>query len=805
MEHDRLITISTAGSRTATFWRSETLMWGDFVKKLATPSRGSETFGDYTALPKSKQDELKDCGGFVGGALQNGRRKPQYLIGRDVIALDLDNIPAGGTQDVLARFEALGVGYVTYSTRKHCEAAPRLRLLCCLDRSVDGEQYEAISLKLAEIMGMQYCDPSTFECTRLMYWPSCCSDGAFVFQSKDAPMLGADMTLALYADWRDRTQWPQRPGNPTNYAKAAAKQGDPLTKPGVVGAFNRTYTITEAMDRFIPGVYEPCGLLEGDRFTFTGGSTAGGAVLYDDDKFLYSHHATDPCGGRLVNAYDMVRLHHFGAEDDAAAPLTPVNRLPSSLSMAKLAAANEAVARLMRQERYSEATEMFSAVPIEAGAVADPSAWAAQLKCNPITGKPDSTYNNVLLMLEGDSVLADRMRYNEFADCPSGLAPLPWSPRTNQKGYFVWTDDDDAGLYLYIERLLGIKSPDTVSTALRLCMRTHAFNPVTEYLDALVWDGAPRLDSYFIDFIGAEDCNFVRTVTRKILVAAVKRAYQPGSKFDEMLVLKGPQGGYKSTAVGYLGGAWYSDSVISFEGKDGAELVQGCWIIEVPEMHALRKSDMNVVKSFLSRRDDKYREAYGKRVTPHPRRCVIFGTTNDDEYLHDPTGNRRFWPIVCELNRATKSIVDELDEDYINQVWAEAAAWYALGEPTFLSKELAQEAEQRREAHLIRDPMQGQIEMFLNKPIPVGWYDMTLDQHLAYWGGTLKGVGTCVPRDRVCAAEIIKECFRDTRATVDLRDATRVNAILDRIGGWKRVGASRFGDFYGRQRGFRRE
>lgn len=161
---------------------------------------------------------------------------------------------------------------------------------------------------MAVCIGIEFADPTTFEATRLMYWPSCCKDSEYVFTFGDKQMLYADGLLNVmnekYGDWRDVSKWPQVPGADNAYKKLAMKQSDPLSKAGVVGAFCRTYDIYGAMDTYLDGIYAPVDDSRG-RYTYLGGSTTGGAVVYDNGMFLYSHHSTDPCCGRLVNAFDL--------------------------------------------------------------------------------------------------------------------------------------------------------------------------------------------------------------------------------------------------------------------------------------------------------------------------------------------------------------------------------------------------------------------------------------------------------------------------------------------------------------------
>jgi hypothetical protein len=296
--NDRQIIISAAGSRKATFWPQQKLYWSELVERLKTPARGTETLAEYLSYPKSKQDELKDVGGFVAGILKENRRKASNVVTRDIITLDLGNIPPGGTQEVLRRIEGLGCSYAVYSTRKHEESKPRLRVLVPLNRTASADEYEPIARKLAQIIGIELCDPTTFEASKLMYWPSCSIDSSYVYAYGDKPVLDAHGMLSMYKDWRNVLEWPQVPGAQQTNVKQAAKQGNPIEKNGVVRAFGRTYDIYRAMEVFLPGVYIPCEEGAG-RFTYSGGSTTGGAVVYENGSFLYSHHSTDSAGGKL--------------------------------------------------------------------------------------------------------------------------------------------------------------------------------------------------------------------------------------------------------------------------------------------------------------------------------------------------------------------------------------------------------------------------------------------------------------------------------------------------------------------------
>lgn len=651
MVYDRKITITVGNNRKSVNWQPQVLMLSEFYEKLRIPSRSTETMQEYLSLKKSEQDDRKDIGGFVAGSLSGLRRKAGAVTGRDAITLDFDNIPPGGTNEILKRVEGLGCGYCIYSTRKHAPANPRLRIILPFDRTATADEYEPTARYMAACIGLEYADPTTFESTRLMYWPSCCSDSEYVYVFGDKPMLSVDGLLEAISqksgDWRDVSKWPQVPGTDNAFKKLATKQSDPLSKSGIVGAFCRTYDIYGAMDTFLEGIYAPVDTSAG-RYTYLGGSTTGGAVIYDNGLFLYSHHSTDPCSGKLVNAFDLVRLHKFGDRDDEADPKTPPNRLPSYQAMCELAVNDTKVSRLMAKERAEEAVSDFTGLTSKEADLD----WANELELNKQTGAIKATIDNIWLILENDPSIKGKFALNEFAGRGEVLGELPWCNFEKRR---AWSDNDNQGLYWYFEKVYGITGNSKIDGALSLHSERHKFNDVKNYLASLNWDGVPRLDTLFIDYLGAEDKPYIRTVTRKAFTAAVARAMQPGCKYDTMLILAGPQGIGKSTLLDKMSRGWFNDSIRTFEGKEASELIQGVWLVEIGELDAFRRTDVARIKQFLSLRTDRFRAAYGRHVKDIPRCCVFFGTTNTNEFLRDRTGNRRFWRWTQELPRAIKT------------------------------------------------------------------------------------------------------------------------------------------------------
>ena len=631
-----------------------------------------------------------------------------------------------------------------------------------------------------------------------MYWPSCCADSQYVHAVFDGAFCSLDGILAAYGDWKDISQWPQVPGEDSAARRRLARQEDPTAKRGVIGAFCRTYSVTQAMERFIPGMYEETDIP--GRYTYTGGSTAGGAIVYDGDRFLYSHHATDPCSGLLVNAFDLVRLHKYGDLDGDAKDGTPVSKLPSFVAMSRLALEDRQVSDLMSKENLERAQKAFQSPEAASESHQDYDlSWLSQLTKDG-TGKYEKTINNAVIVLENDPLLKGRIVTDEFANCGMVLGRMPWDQREEKRR---WKDVDDAGFYRYVEVFYGLTGRDKLDNALMIVSAQNRINDVKQYLQGLKWDGTKRLDTLLSEYLGAEDTAYTRAVMRKSLCAAVGRAVAGGIKYDYMPIFTGPQGIGKSTFLHILGKDWFSDSLTTFEGKEAAELIQGTWINEIGELSAFTKQETQVIKQFLSKTDDIYRAAYGRRTDKYPRRCVFFGTSNDGEFLKDVTGNRRFWPVDVGVHPAKKSVWNQLPSE-VDQIWAEAYLYWAMGEPLYLPKEIEEMAKDQQDRHRESSGKEGLILDFLDREIPSDWDSLSRQQRQMFWNGNLKlADGTeLVPREKVCAVEIWVECFGGEPKHMKRTDSMEINNILIGLKGWERIKTPRRFGVYGQQRGF---
>lgn len=305
------------------------------------------------------------------------------------------------------------------------------------------------------------------------------------------------------------------------------------------------------------------------------------------------------------------------------------------------------------------------------------------------------TFKNVKLIIE-NVIGSDTFIYDEFSRHHTYGRNTVWG---GVKGAMI-EDADEVRIKDWFAHNWKIE-PNTnlVSEVILQMSLTKSFHPVKEYLESLEWDGVSRINTWMKDYLGAEaDSEYLKQVSRKFLIAAVARIYEPGKKFDSMPILEGRQGAGKSTVGRILAGEkWFYDSDLNLHDKDSALNLQGQWLVEMGELANINRADVRVIKSFVVRQVDKVRPPYGKRMIESARQCVFFGTTNDDSYLKDKTGNRRFWPIkVNEIDlKGLKEVRDQL--------WAEALFNYDLGEQLYLDKEVEETARGIQESRLVED------------------------------------------------------------------------------------------------------
>lgn len=438
----------------------------------------------------------------------------------------------------------------------------------------------------------------------------------------------------------------------------------------------------------------------------------------------------------------------------------------------------------------------------ETGREAHHRSWKKKLEYEPRTGKIANTLQNIKLIMQNDPFMK-HIVFNQLADGMEIKGEVPWEHPSK-----FWRDADDAQLICYVDDHYGSFSQRNYDIAVTKTVDDRSYHPIRDYFAALPpWDGECRVDTLLADYLGAENNEYVRAVSRKTLCAAYKRVYSPGIKFDYMIVLNGAQGIGKSTFIGNLGMEWFSDSLnlSDMNDKTAAEKLQGYWIMEIGELAGMKKADLDKVKAFISRQDDKYRASFGRRVTPHPRQCIFFGTTNNEHgYLRDITGNRRYWNVRVSGNGPCKPW--QMTPDLVAQVWAEVKVLAEAGETLFLPPELEAMAQEEQRGAMEQDDREGMVLDYLETLLPEDWDGMDLGERREFLDSTglaHSALGT-VRRQTVSNLEIWCECFGKRQEDIQTKDSYAIAAIMARLPGWSKADERRTVSPYGQQRIYRR-
>ncbi|MBP3907241.1 MAG: hypothetical protein J6D12_09050 [Peptostreptococcaceae bacterium] len=796
MKHDNYIRVAIGRSRKEINYVNKTMKYSDFINTYIRNTKyTSESYEEYISFPKDIQDNIKDVGGFVGGLLKNGKRKKDTIISRSLITLDVDFGYENMIEDITKN---CNFGMCIYTTHKHTTKKPRFRIIIPLSEEVDTIEYEVIAKKLAFDMGIEYFDNTTYSPSRLMYFPSTSKDGEYIFKLIDKKWLEPKAILNNYTDCKKVSM----KDSSININTLKEK---PKNKEGIVGAFCRVYNVFDVMDKFLKDIYKIGD--SKDRYTYINGSTSNGVVIYENGDFAYSHHSTDVCSNKLRNSFDLVRLHKFSHLDINADKNTPVNKLPSYIKMIEFASKDEKVMLELGNRKLEKAKEEFSSLYDFDNEVKEDDSWIKYLEVDK-KGMYKPSNKNIVLILENDKNLKNKIAYNLFSNRTMIRGDLPWRKVVDKEQGDIWQDSDDANLRMYMEVAYNIVSPYKIYDGIAIVEKRNQYHPIRDYLNSLHWDKVHRIDNLMIDYLGADSCAYTKAITRKMLVAAVARVFNPGIKFDYMMVLVGKQGIGKSYLISLLGKNWYSDSINTVQGKEAYEQLQNAWILEMAELSATKKAESEAVKHFISKTEDSYRQAYGRRVETFKRQCVFFGTTNESEFLKDRTGNRRYWPLVVGKNKPKKDLFKDLDTYELNQIWAEAMHFYKNNEKLILEDEVLKEATLRQEKHLESNSKEGMIKEFLNMKLPTNWDAMDIYARRRYISENefLDLQEDFVLRNKVCSVEIWVELFGGDMKNFNRGSSLEINEILRKIEGWEPLnegkGKLRFGKYYGTQRAF---
>lgn len=341
--------------------------------------------------------------------------------------------------------------------------------------------------------------------------------------------------------------------------------------------------------------------------------------------------------------------------------------------------------------------------------------WRNELDCIEGTNKPICNAANVLVVLSKAPEWIGQVWTDMLQQC-----------RMRQDGRVVraWSNDDSIELLIWLQSRAGFKhvTMNTVEQGVSSVARLNRRNPLVEYLRSLEWDGENRVSTWLRDYLGADDAELTNTMGRAWLISAVARAIQPGCQVDHCLILEGKQGIKKSTLLRDLAGEQYhaEHTATKLEDKDAAILCSGKWIVEFSELGAVKNNRVETVKSFISRRDDHYRPPYERHAISVQRSCVFAGTTNEEHYLEDQTGNRRYWPVKC-YHVAHKQLLRDRD-----QLWAEAVALYDIGEPWHLTQDMERKAAKEQQKRVSTDVWLEEIRAYVLHKADVSTNDLVV-------------------------------------------------------------------------------
>ncbi|WAX17598.1 hypothetical protein PM116P6_00032 [Parabacteroides phage PM116P6] len=719
--------ISEAVSAVSKTWKPKAYTWDEFVAKLSVPINTGETYKEFMSKSKADQSKIKDRGAFVGGELSGGNRNAKNLLSRSVLALDID---FGNLHFPETFVTATGFACVIHGTHKHSEATPRYRVIAPLSREVNRDEYEALARKVAEVTDIELYDKTTFQYERCMFYPTVSSDVEYFFVEYMGEPLDVDHWLGMYEDWTDVTSWARHEDEAKAARTSVTEVEMPELKGGLIGEFCRAYTIEEGIETFLSDIYKPSEDAA-DRYTYLAGESSNGLQVFDHNR-AFSHQQSDKISdGRAYNIYDLVRVHKFGYLDSEG------NETESKKAMIDFINKDDKVNEIRAINAISEPTEEVIEVAVDAtkeDILKESISKLKSLQRNK-QGQCEPSINNLEIIFKYDPVLGgETIRENQFThEIEFREDSLPsWTD-----GNVVIGTVDMKHIRARIESKYGISNPKKVDDQLGVEARANSYHPVREYLMGNKWDGVERVQRVLIDYLGAEDNLYTREATQVMLVGAVKRIMQPGCKFDTALILVGGQGIGKTHFLSSLARheTWFSNSLTDLGSVRSQEAIQGTWLIELGELSAMKKSDMDTVKSFLSADKDKFRGAYKERVDSYPRQCVFFGSTNEIDFLTDRTGNRRFLPIwVKDIGRTADLYKPEFEIDYVDQLWAEAYYLYQKKASTLLSKEAEDMADVIRKSYMPVSPYEDDILKYVDMDIPTIWYEgMAYDQRRAYF------------------------------------------------------------------------
>lgn len=718
--------IYTAPKRDSFHWSGGNITWEEIRAWMDTPAL-TKACGNYVLGVLGETTDVHKTG---DEPCHGTHRTKRSIQSRGVITLDVDYPAVGFIADALM----LPYRALIHTTYSSTPKEPRYRILIPLDRPIAPDEYYVAAAAIMQSLGEDQFDKGSVQPERYMFKPSESKRGYFSWHEVEGPVALADELLADFDPDLSTSPLP----------KPHKNKRDPFALEGTVGAFNRAY---EDFGTLIREYDLPYRAVTEDRWQLVGASAAAGMGMVAPG-LVFSHHANDPAYGQTCSAFDLARLHMYGHLDEKSDSKTPVNRLPSTRAMQEHATTDmRVITELLGDDFVQEMGDTADAVD------GDPDVnWRMGLRLDPKTGAPLDEIGNWDLLVRHD--LGFRcVRYNELSLSLELSQDAPWRAVGDRPTFDA---GDRAALALHIERQYhfrpGRSYLDDVLFSVALQRR---YNPVKDYLSGLKWDGTSRVEECLP---GVKPTPFTRLAARKSMTAAVARMFEPGCKWDHVLVLYGPEGLGKSHWMERLA-LGHSVTLGRVTDKDTLIAMQRAWIMASDEGASMKKGDFNSTKEFITRRTDVFRAPYERETSVHPRHCVIWATTNDPEFLRAQEGNRRFHIVHCE----EKVDFDALTPDYIAQVWAEAVHLYREGELLFLTEEEDELAAESRVEFTEENPRAGLVRRYLDTLVPENYWSMSPESRQLWLLNDGDGDGMQAPGVRsinqVCSVQLWTEAL----------------------------------------------
>lgn len=764
MAKGRLYNFATARNGKTKKWQHKEFSFREIIKYLKKERVIDLTEQAFHELDNTERADIKNGNpAFIGGFFE-GRRTSVTMQTRSIIALDIDKkFPSNFAKYMR---EHSDFPYYIYESISSTAKHRKYRVLFFLSEDIDADYYEPMARRIARMLKIiDFVDQTCYRKTQLMYAPVFCANveeplNRFV-GDKEAPNVSNEEILSTFNNILDITEWDSAKDEGALRQQNRMTLKDPREKEGVIGAFCQFVgDIPNAIDMYgLPYKQE-----SQDRFSYTGGTSSNGFVVYDAGQWGYSNHDTDPAaeGGHDLNAFDLVRIHKFGDRDRSDGYKDPTRAPSYKLFVDELMNDDEFV-EVLNQRRSDSIIEsilddfedigepedgevnesiisetkraknriVINGVSYRKNPAKDKKlgkkvrSFETKLVKSSENGTVINSKSNVYRAVREHPLLKDRILFDNFTRRLMFVGVRPWRATEGD----TWNENDDFMLAAFLENH-DLKVPvDTVrSASQQISMeKEHQFNSLANFFNHLLpaWDGVERVGTLFHDAFNAEDNEVNAMIAKKTLLGGLERALNDRpSEVKAVPVLQGPQSVGKSTFWRLLSinREWFTDSKIDIGKKDGLSILGGSFIIEFGEFASIKRADRDEVKQFLSSSYDKYRPSFGKTEKMFVRHNIFVGSVNDEEFLNDPTGNTRYKVVHCPGDKTGASRVLELmTEDYVLQLWAEAMQMRQNGETHLYMAEEDAKTEAVAKRHTKAGAFDELIQAYVCANKPLDW------------------------------------------------------------------------------------